>query len=147
MFKMLATSYPRGTERIHYLAIIGEGRLSELRYLNVNVVITIEKIYTSRNAILFIQLSDSSKVRDHVEVPSVPRPYFILESVEPSLETLFKSNRNKSLPLHVSVFAAIGCVKVSDTECDYVTAINYSIDRSTGEANIDRELRSLKEDR
>ncbi|KAK6049218.1 hypothetical protein COOONC_13276 [Cooperia oncophora] len=91
MFKMLARSYPSSTDRIHYPAILGQGCLSELRYLNLN--------------------DNSARRHDIAEAAKVPRPYFILESFEPSLETLFKSNRTKSLSVHVSVFVTIGCIK------------------------------------
>ncbi|XGW29618.1 hypothetical protein V3C99_009010, partial [Haemonchus contortus] len=91
MFKMLARWYPSSTDRVHYPAILGQGTLSELRYLNIN--------------------SNSYKHSDITEKPAVPRPYFILESFEPSLETLFKSNRMKSLSVNVSVFVTIGCIK------------------------------------
>ncbi|KAK5973236.1 Protein kinase domain-containing protein [Trichostrongylus colubriformis] len=91
MFKMLAKWYPSSIDRIHYPSILGQGALSELRFLNLT--------------------DNSARRHDTAEKPSVPRPYFILESFEPSLETLFKSNRNKSLSVNVSVFVTIGCMK------------------------------------
>ncbi|WKY04727.1 hypothetical protein Q1695_005607 [Nippostrongylus brasiliensis] len=90
MFKMLAESYPSASHQTHYPAILGQGCLTELRYLNV---------------------SDCSKQKDKAEASQIPRPFFIIESFEPTLECLFKSNRNKSLSVHISVFAVVGCIK------------------------------------
>ncbi|CAJ0597609.1 unnamed protein product [Cylicocyclus nassatus] len=91
IMKMLAKTYTTRAHRVHFPAIIGEGSLAELRYLNV---------------------SDSDgKHHDMVETPKVPRPYFIMEYIEPSIETLFKSNKNTFLPIHTSVYVTIGCIK------------------------------------
>ncbi|VDL72425.1 unnamed protein product [Nippostrongylus brasiliensis] len=65
MFKMLAESYPSASHQTHYPAILGQGCLTELRYLNV---------------------SDCSKQKDKAEASQIPRPFFIIESFEPTLE-------------------------------------------------------------
>ncbi|KAK6015411.1 hypothetical protein OSTOST_19163 [Ostertagia ostertagi] len=112
MFKMLARAYPSSIDRIHYPAILGQGCLSELRYLNVSCSTIFLRFIGGHGTTLYFKLNDTSvKRHDIAETSKVPRPYFILESFEPSLETLFKSNRSKSLSVHVSVFVTIGCIK------------------------------------
>ncbi|KAJ1362667.1 hypothetical protein KIN20_022311 [Parelaphostrongylus tenuis] len=53
----------------------------------------------------------NNQLDDMVVTPPIPRPYFILENVGPSVETLFKSDRNKYLPVHTSIFLTIGCIQ------------------------------------
>ncbi|KJH48996.1 hypothetical protein DICVIV_04895 [Dictyocaulus viviparus] len=91
MFKMLYKSYSDHASRLHIPAVLGQGSLSELHYLNLG--------------------DSTNRTRDIVEIPKVPRPYFIFETLEPSIETLFKSNRTKQFPVHTSIFITIGCIK------------------------------------
>ncbi|KHJ93325.1 hypothetical protein OESDEN_06765, partial [Oesophagostomum dentatum] len=91
ILKMLAKTYTTRCHRIHFPAILGQGSLAELRYLNVG--------------------ESTGKHKDIIETPKIPRPYFIMESLEPSVETLFKSNKNIFLPVNTSVYVTIGCVK------------------------------------
>ncbi|KAL6726365.1 hypothetical protein Aduo_008344 [Ancylostoma duodenale] len=91
LLKMLAKEYTTRSHRAHYPYILGQGCLAELRYLNVT--------------------ETSGKHHDMVETPKVPRPYFIIESLEPSVETLLKSNKTTFLPVNTSIYITIGCIK------------------------------------
>ncbi|VDM58578.1 unnamed protein product [Angiostrongylus costaricensis] len=91
MFKMLARSYTNHACRIRFPAILGRGYLGELRYLDID--------------------DDNRRHPDIIERPQIPRPYFILEMVGPTVETFFKSDRNKHLPVHTSLFLTIGCIQ------------------------------------
>ncbi|KIH65764.1 hypothetical protein ANCDUO_03912 [Ancylostoma duodenale] len=59
----------------------------------------------------FLVTETSGKHHDMVETPKVPRPYFIIESLEPSVETLLKSNKTTFLPVNTSIYITIGCIK------------------------------------
>ncbi|KAK6742247.1 hypothetical protein RB195_009860 [Necator americanus] len=91
LLKMLAKTYTTRSHRAHFPWILGQGSLAELRYLNV--------------------LETSTKQRDIVETPKIPRLYFITESLEPSVETILKSNKTPFLPVYTSVYIIIGCIK------------------------------------
>uniref|UniRef100_A0A1I7WK83 Protein kinase domain-containing protein n=1 Tax=Heterorhabditis bacteriophora TaxID=37862 RepID=A0A1I7WK83_HETBA len=61
-------------------------------------------------------LERSSHVREVTQQHRIPRPFFILEKLEPSLETVMNANKNAYMGVGTAVYLTIGCIKSMNTQ-------------------------------